>query len=87
MWSGDAEGTGFEDQEPVDRYLDEFESQHPYYLEDCDAMLGGWNAVYSDSHWRLLMNKSLLLTTFRDAEPWLEVYDSGKAFSGFMRIT
>ncbi len=87
IWSGDSEGARFEDQEPVDRYEAEFQANHPHYLDDCDAMLGGWGIAYPDSKWRTLMKNRYLITTFRDAEPWLEVYDSGKAFSGYARIT
>jgi hypothetical protein len=87
IWSGDAEGAHFDDQEPITRYQRAFQANHPLYLGDCDAMLGGWGNVYPDSRWRNLMNKSLLVTTFRDAEPWLEVYDSGKSFSCYSRIT
>ncbi|MBW3598627.1 MAG: SMI1/KNR4 family protein [Planctomycetes bacterium] len=87
IWSGDAEGALFEDQEPVDEYEAEFQSNHPHFLGDCDAMLGGWNVVFPDSDWRRLMKRSLLASTFRDAEPWVEAFDSGKSFSAFLRIT
>ena len=87
VWSGDTEGAHFDDQDPVDHYEAGFERHHPYFLNDCDAMLGGWGIVYPDSNWRNLMSKSLLVTTFRDSEPWLEVYDSGKAFSAYSHVS
>jgi len=56
-------------------------------------MLGGWSWpflwCYGESErypWRLV-EKALIVLTLRNSEPWLEVFDDGKKFVGFSRIT
>lgn len=52
-------------------------SEHPIYKNDPDiyAAIGGWHFPAADSDWHDLVPATLLLTTFRDSEPWVEVFE------------
>jgi hypothetical protein len=79
---------------PAREYLDVVSSQHPFQSHDgAYAMLGGWswcfNWCYSIDEkypWHL-MKKALIVLTIAESEPWIEVFDDGKRFVSFSRIT
>jgi hypothetical protein len=51
-------------------------SEHPIFKNDPDvyAFTGGWHLPGQDSDWHDLIPAKLLLTTVRDSEPWVEVF-------------
>jgi len=78
----------------VKAYEEVIAAEHPFAAQaDGYAMLGGWSWCFLGSYgidekypWHLF-NKALVVLTVRDGEPWLEVYDDGKRFVTFSRIT
>jgi len=79
---------------PVREYQAEVQSQHPFATNDGTyAMLGGWSWCFTWCYsidekypWNL-MKKALIVLTIAESEPWLEVFDDGKKFVTFSRIT
>lgn len=79
---------------PVKEYLDVLHREHPFVSQDgAYAMLGGWSWCFTwcygtdeEYPWRLF-KKPLIVLTIEDSEPWIEVYDDGKKFETFSRIT
>jgi hypothetical protein len=79
---------------PVKEYLKLLGGQHPFSSNDgAYAMLGGWswcfNWCYSIDEkypWHL-HKKALIVLTVAESEPWIEVFDDGKKFVAFSRIT
>ena len=59
----------------------------PMYLNDIAAVLGGWNMPWPDGDFEDLLGSELLLWTFEDAEPWVEVFRKETKYSVFQRIT
>ncbi len=75
-WIGDLDF--FECQEPVARYIEVFQAQHPHWADpSCRMMLGGWGADFPEADWISRMNQTLLACQLRD-EPFLEVFDTGE---------
>jgi hypothetical protein len=79
---------------PVKEYLKLVHAQHPFSANDgAFALLGGWswcfNWCYSTDEeypWHLF-KKALIVLTLAESEPWIEVFDDGKKFVAFSRIT
>jgi hypothetical protein len=59
----------------------------PMYTKGIVAVCGGWYFPWPDGDFTELLNSQLLLWTFKDAEPWIEVYFDGQGFSVKERIT
>ena len=83
----------FPDMKPVKAYLGVVRSEHPFASGDGSyAMLGGWSWCFTWCYpegkydWSL-SKKALIVLTIQDAEPWIEVYDDGKKFQAFSRVT
>lgn len=60
----------------------------PLYLADPPvAVLGGWHACWSDDEFYLPREMRLAVWTFRDAEPWVEVFERFPNMPVRLRIT
>lgn len=94
-----AKSTGWEskpvyDQSPVKEYLEVVAAEHPFQNGDgAYAMLGGWSWCFNWCYgidekypWNL-MKKALIVLTIAESEPWIEVFDDGRKFVTFSRIT
>jgi hypothetical protein len=59
-----------------DVYQEEYRKRCPLYLsEPPAAVLGGWHALWPDDDFYLPLEMHLALWTFREAEPWIEVFE------------
>ena len=56
------------------QYLRLFEQDHPMYSDSAWVAIGGWHFPWPDGDWHSLLQDRLLVTTYRDSEPWLEVW-------------
>lgn len=64
----------FADSALVEQYERIHRSEHPFYSDNTYAMIGGWHTPFPEGDWSELLDEELLVTTFRDAEPWLEAW-------------
>ena len=67
-----------------------WEEVHPRdHLSDTAvyAQLGGWPITWPEDAADEQLRKHLVLRTYRDSEPWIEVFRSGRKFEVFERIT
>jgi hypothetical protein len=87
-WDGNLDYT-FPDKSIEDAYLRAYQAQNPLYIrKNVFAILGGWHFPWADGDWEELSNQELLLWTFQDAEPWVEVWrDENHKFRRIGRIT
>lgn len=71
------------------------EYQKLYWFENCplysssgpEAVRGGWCIPWPDGDYQDFKDKELVLWTFRESEPWIEVYRDGPGFQVKQRIT
>jgi hypothetical protein len=59
----------------------------PLYRDDIAGALGGWNMPWPDGDFEALISCELLIWTIEEAEPWVEVFETGGSFQVFQRIT
>src|SRR5262245_45080476 len=59
----------------------------PIYRDDLCAVVGGWNMPWPDGDFEDLISSELLVWTFEDAEPWIEVFRTGDEMRVCKRIT
>jgi hypothetical protein len=59
----------------------------PMYAKGIVAVCGGWHFPWPDGDFADLINSQLVLCTFENAEPWIEVFFDGQSFSVKERIT
>jgi hypothetical protein len=65
----------FPDRAPAQEYERAFQAEHPLYSSaGVFAVIGGWHFPFPDDDWHDLIDNDLLLMTFADAEPWIEVW-------------
>jgi hypothetical protein len=57
------------------------------YREDIAGALGGWNMPWPDGDFEALISSELMIWTIEEAEPWVEVFETGGSFQVFQRIT
>ena len=50
-------------------------------------MLGGWHMAWPEGDWDELIDKQLIVWTFAESEPWIEVWEDGSRFRVIQRIT
>lgn len=82
------------ERSPVKEYLQAVRDEHPFSSRDgAYAMLGGWSwcfmwcySIDEPYPWRLLKG-ALVVLTLAESEPWIEVFDDGRKFVAFSRIT
>ena len=77
----------FKDSAPVQGYEIAFQDQYPLYTGGAHAVLGGWHFPWPDDDWDGRLNETLVLSTFEDSEPWIEVWFKDGAFNVMQRIT
>ncbi|MBR8136105.1 hypothetical protein [Burkholderia cenocepacia] len=68
-------------------YAREWMAQCPLYTGGVVAVTGGWNMPWPDDDWHELTDLDLVLWTFEESEPWIEVFSDGARFSVIQRIT
>ena len=56
------------------QYLHLFEQEHPLYTDSAWVVVGGWHFPWPDGDWASRLQDRLVVTTYRDSEPWLEVW-------------
>ena len=81
----------FKDKKVAKHYLKKFQQMYPLYGgvggRAVHAMLGGWHFPWPDGDWLDLAKRQLLVCTFEDSEPWVEVWAKGKKFEALQRVT
>ena len=71
-----------------DNYMRVYQQECPLYSDEAIAVLGGWHFAWPDGDWQDLQDATLLVWTFRDAEPWVEAWQmSDGSFQVFQRIS
>src|SRR5262249_11452067 len=75
------------DKKPAQYYVRSYQELCPLYSGSAHAVLGGWHFPWPDGDWAELVERPLLLWTFEDSEPWVEVWGDGKRFEVKQRIT
>jgi hypothetical protein len=55
-------------------YDAEYRSRSPLYTKGADVMLGGWHTIWPWDSFYMPAEMRLIAWTFRDAEPWYEVW-------------
>lgn len=68
-------------------YEKKYQQQSPLYAGTADVVLGGWHMMWPEDDAYDEHEGDLILWTFRDAEPWLEVWLSGQRLNVKARIT
>ncbi|EMN5133992.1 hypothetical protein RVV79_007191 [Burkholderia contaminans] len=66
-------------------YEREWMAQCPLYTGGVVAVAGGWNMPWPDDD--ELIGLDLVLWTFEESEPWVEVFSDGGRYSVIQRIT
>lgn len=77
----------FPDRSPVDVYERAYQAQLPLFDDSAHAVLGGWHMPWPEGDWDELLNEKLVVWTFADSEPWVEVWRDGVNFRVIQRIT
>jgi hypothetical protein len=80
----------FKDKKPVKANLTSYQNVCPLYGglagEPVHAVLGGWHFPWPDGDWAGLVDRPLLIWTFAESEPWVEVWGAGKGYEVRQRI-
>jgi hypothetical protein len=72
----------------VDTYQKVWQDQLPLFTGGAYAVLGGWHIPWPDGDWYNQLDKTLLVWTFEDSEPWLEVWrDTNQLYTVVQRFT
>jgi hypothetical protein len=78
----------FKDKAPAQAYEKRYAGLCPLYGKiEAYAVLGGWHFPWPDGDWTELRDRALLVWTFEESEPWIEVWADGKDFEVKERIT
>lgn len=64
----------FPDAAVVHAYERHYQDQHPLYADSVVAVLGGWHFAWPDEDWHDRLHDRLILTIYREAEPWVEAW-------------
>ncbi len=68
-------------------YEREWAKQCPLYGGGVVAVEGGWAIPWPEGNWNDYLGSELVLWTFEESEPWVEVFWDGSKFSVLQRIT
>lgn len=68
-------------------YEREWSKQCPLYTGGVVAVEGGWHMPWPEDDWNDFLDSELLLWTFEESEPWVEVFSDGNTFSVLQRLT
>jgi hypothetical protein len=63
--------------EIVEAYNQTYQARSPLYSTEVYAVLGGWHMLWPDDDTYDRGDDRLVLWTFKDAEPWIEVWLTG----------
>lgn len=80
----------FRDSAVVSVYESYVNARNPLFdeSEKVFVRLGGWHDAFPENDWVELLAKRLVAMTYRDAQPWLEVWaDQSRNFEVLQRIT
>jgi hypothetical protein len=78
----------FSGRDAVAGYESAVQKMSPLYTGTAFAQLGGWNMPWPEGDWEELLDQTLLVWTFQDAEPWVEVWqDAEHELRVIQRIT
>lgn len=79
----------FKDKKPAKAYERSYQELCPLYSKSvtAHAVLGGWHFPWPDGDWAERVERSLLVWTFEDSEPWVEVWANAKGYEVKQRIT
>jgi hypothetical protein len=80
-------GFGRKEPKPARAYSKAYLKSCPISDPKVYAALGGWHAPWPDGDWEVLVDLPLVVWTLADAEPWLEVFNSGRRFKVIQRVT
>jgi hypothetical protein len=71
----------------TEEYMRLWQSSCPLYTGEAAAVLGGWHFPWPDGDWEELREHRLLVWTFDEAEPWVEVWRWPAGYRVLQRIT
>lgn len=81
------------DRSPVKDYLKVLRREHPFGRGGAHALVGGWSWFFGwcygtgeEYPWQVF-DQGLVVLTLEDSEPWIEVFDDGRTFTAYSRIT
>jgi len=77
----------FKDPKPAGEYERAYQAQCPLYTGGAHAVLGGWHFPWPDGDWEELLDSKLLVWTFEESEPWVEVWREDGVLRVKQRIT
>lgn len=87
-WQADWGYNGnFPDRIPVETYERAYRNQLPLFNESAHAVLGGWHMAWPEGDWDELVKKRLIVWTFAESEPWVEVWQDESGFRVIQRST
>jgi hypothetical protein len=87
-WSrNDPYNDNFKDRKPAEAYNRIWQDQCPLYSGGAHVQLGGWSMPWPDGDWKKRIKDELLIWTFADSEPWLEVWRRKHELEVVERIT
>ncbi len=75
---------------PLEEYEMEWDAAHPYRQfqgGDIYAQLGGWPVTWPEEDAASQLRKRLVLRTYANSEPWIEVFKRGQRYECIERIT
>jgi hypothetical protein len=80
---------GFGGDAVVQEYERVWQAEFPlYHQSEAVAVLGGWHWPGPDADWHDLVDDRLMVLTLRDAEPWVEAWQTrAGAFRVIQRVT
>ena len=64
-----------------------WQDQFPVYQEDIFLTIGGWHMQWPDGDWEEFLDSELICLTVKDAEPWIEVWQTNRGIKVIERIT
>jgi hypothetical protein len=77
----------FRDRAPVEMYDRAYRNQLPLFNDTAHGVLGGWHMAWPEGDWDELVDKRLIVWTFAESEPWVEVWEDEGRFRVIQRIT
>lgn len=71
------------------KYQAEWMKRSPFYMNDADivAVMGGWHMLWPEDDFYMPGEMNLIVWTFREAEPWVEVWERLPNFRVYFRTT
>ena len=79
-----------EELRPLRRYEAKWEAAHPsqkFHGGSVYAQLGGWPVTWPEESAEQQLGRRLVVRTYENSEPWLEVFRRGKSYEVRIRIT